>query len=255
MKKKILILCLALAMLLSVALPVFAEEMGMPQVYDAAELLSAQEETDLIAKLEALDLFAAVVTTDNLDGKSPMEYADDFYDRHYGAPDGILLLISTEDNDWWISTCGYGIHAFTDAGIVYMGDQFVPYLSDGDYAAACDTFADLCRDFLSQAATGDPYDSHNLPKAPFDFVVCALIALVVGFVLALIVTGSMKNKLKTHMQSHAASYVKRGSMQITIHKDLYLYSTITRRRRENQGGSSTHRSSSGRSHGGGGGKF
>ena len=185
-----------------------------------------------------------------------MEYADDFYDTAYGHhADGVLLLISMEDNDWWISTCGYGIRAFTDAGISYIGDQIVPYLSDGEYAEAFDVFADLCEDFVRQAQTGDPYDRHNLPKAPVNYVMIGVISVVVGLVIAFIVTEGMKKQLKARMQSQATSYVKKGSMQVDIHRDIYLYSTITRRRRENQGGSSTHRSSSGRSHGGGGGKF
>ncbi len=42
----------------------------------------------------------------------------DYCEYGYGADkDGVLLLISTEDNDVYISTCGYGITAFTDAGI------------------------------------------------------------------------------------------------------------------------------------------
>ena len=253
--KRILVVFLALCMLLTATLPILAEEASPVYLQDGADLLDKEEESALLAKLQAIEIHAAVVTTDSLDGKSPMEYADDFYDEYCIAEDGILLLVSTEDNDWWISTCGYGITAFTDAGIEYMGEQFVPYLSDGDYAEAFDIFADLCVDFIEKARSGDPYDSHNLPKMPFNFAIYAVFALVVGLIVALVVTGSMKNKLKTHMQSHAASYVKKGSMQVNIHRDIYLYSTLTRRRRENQGGSSTHRSSSGRSHGGGGGKF
>ncbi len=255
MKKKILILFIAVMMFFAAALPVFAEEYFPVYLHDGADLLSDAEEERLLAKLQSLDIHAAVVTTDSLSGKSPMEYADDFYDEYCVANDGILLLISMEDNDWWISTCGYGITVFTDAGIDYMGEQFVPYLSDGEYAEAFDVFVTQCEDFIRQAATGDPYDSHNLPKMPFNFVIFAVFSLVVGFIVALVITGGMKNKLKTHMQKHAASYVKKGSMRVNIHKDIYLYSTLTRRRRENQGGSSTHRSSSGRSHGGGGGKF
>jgi hypothetical protein len=37
--------------------------------------------------------------------------------------DGVLLLVSTGDRKWHISTCGYGITAFTDAGIQYLGEQ------------------------------------------------------------------------------------------------------------------------------------
>ena len=34
--------------------------------------------------------------------------------------DGLLLLISTEENDWYISTHGYAIYAFTDDGILFV---------------------------------------------------------------------------------------------------------------------------------------
>ena len=75
-----------------------------------------------------------------------MAYADDFYDYNgygYGdSRDGILLLISMEERDWRISTCGYGITVFTDAGQEYISDKFLPYLSDGDYSEAFTKYAD-----------------------------------------------------------------------------------------------------------------
>ena len=74
-----------------------------------------------------------------------------------------------------------------------------------------------------------------MPKAPFNAVKCLLISMAMGLVIALIVTGSMKAKLKSvRMQSAAASYVKSNN---------------------SSGGSSSHTSSSGQTHGGGGGKF
>lgn len=52
--------------------------------------------------------------------------ADDFYDYNgygYGEEgDGIIFLISMEERKWQISTCGFGITAFTDAGQEYMAD-------------------------------------------------------------------------------------------------------------------------------------
>ena len=69
------------------------------------------------------------VTADTINGETPMAYADDYYDYNgYGAGadnDGILLLLSMEDRDWWISTTGYGIDAFTDYGIDVIGDEIV----------------------------------------------------------------------------------------------------------------------------------
>ena len=90
-----------------------------------------------------------------------MAYADDYYDYNgYGAGadnDGILLLLSMEDRDWWISTTGYGIDAFTDYGIDVIGDEIVPDLSNGDYYSAFTEFIDLTDDFLAEAEKGNPY--------------------------------------------------------------------------------------------------
>jgi uncharacterized protein len=161
-----------------------------------------------------------------------------------------------EDRDWWISTTGYGITAFTDAGIEYLSDRFVPYLSDGDYAGAFDTYAEQCDTFISQATSGDPYDTHNLPKEPFSFLPNLIFCFVIGLLIALIATAIMKGQLKSvRAQAGASDYVKHGSMNVTHRQDLFLYRDVRRTPKPKDSGSGTHRSSSGRSHGGGGGKF
>ena len=84
------------------------------------------------------------------------------------------------------------------------------------------------------------------------------VSIGIGLFAALIVTGSMKGKLKTvHAQAAASQYVKSGSMNITERREMFLYSQIQRHKRETKksGGSSTHTSSSGRTHGGSSGKF
>lgn len=257
--KKVLIMLLALLITLSFAVPAFAE--SMPRLVDQADLLSAAEESNLLSKLDTISnrqgMDVIVVTTDTLDGKSPMAYADDFYDYNGYAEDGILLLVSMEDSDWWISTAGYGITAFTDAEIEYLGDLFVPYLSDGDYVAAFETYADHCDEFITQAKSGNPYDTHNLPKEPFDFLTTLVICFVMGLVIAFIVTAVMKGQLKSvRAQAGASGYVKNGSMNVTHRQDLFLYRDVKRTPKPKESsGSRTHTSSSGRSHGGGGGKF
>ena len=184
-----------------------------------------------------------------------MEYADDYYDYNGYGVDGILLLISMEDRDWWVSTTGFGITAITDAGLEYISDRFVPYLSDGEYAEGFRVFAELCDEFLTQARTGDPYDFYNLPKGPFEFGINLVIALALGLITALISTGVMKAKLKSvRQQTKADAYMINGSMRLTQSRDIFLYSHLDRQEKPKEG-STTHTSSSGRSHGGGGGKF
>ena len=257
--KKLIIMLLALLITLSFTAPAFAE--AMPRLVDQADLLTDAQEASLLSKLDSISnrqgMDVVVVTADTLDGKSPMAYADDFYDYNGYADDGILLLVSMEDSDWWISTAGYGITAFTDAGIEYLGNRFVPSLSDGDYAGAFEIYADHCDEFITQAKTGDPYDTHNLPKEPFDFLLNLAVSFVIGLVIAAIATAVMKGKLKSvRAQAGASGYVKNGSMNVTHRQDLFLYRDVNRTAKpKDSSGSSTHTSSSGRSHGGGGGKF
>ena len=259
MKRRIISLLAVLLVLTIFVLPVSASS---PRLADEADLLSDTECAAIEKQLDELSaqygLDVVLVTTDSTGSRTPMEYADDYFDYNDYAPDGVLLLVSMEESDWWISTTGYGITAFTDAGIAYIGDKVVPYLSDREYAQAFTAFADLCDQFLSQAKAGDPFDTHNLPKEPFKLVRNAIIALVIGLASAFFATGSMKKKLKSVVQkSQANDYVTPGSLQITQSRDFHLYTHLDRREKaqSSSGGSSTHTSSSGTTHGGGGGKF
>ena len=245
-----------------------AEENHPPRLVDHSDLLSSSEEEWISDKLDEVsrkqNFDVVIVTVDSLQGKSAMEYADDFYDYNgYGMGnhyDGVLLLVSMYERQWWISTYGYGITAITEAGIDYISQQFLSDLSNGDYARAFYTYVSLCDEFVAQAKTGTPYDVGNLPKEPFPFLMALLISLGVGFLIAFIVVSCMKAQLKTvHYQSNSRQYIKQGSMQLTRQYDQFLYANISKRRKPEQkqsgGGSSTHGSSSGRSHGGSGGGF
>ncbi len=272
-------LCAALAalvLLLALAAPAFAAESGFADLYyrmnDSAQLLTEDEDNELEASLEELSVrqsFDVVIATiDSLDGEgytSMEEYADDLYDYcqfGYGANrDGVLLLISKGDRKWHISTCGYGITAFTDAGIQYLGQQMTPDMADGDYAAAFRTFIRWTDAYVTAAREGHPYDVNNMPHEPLSIMYLGL-ALVIGLVTALIVTGVMKSQLKSVApQPDASSYVRQGSMRLTNQHDRFLYRDVHRTERpketssDDSGGSSTHTSSSGTTHGGGGGSF
>lgn len=274
MKKNILITMLTLVLCLFMIVPALAEGEntgdGFADEYyrllDMASLLSDEDVDSLTARLDELSLRqkmdVVIATTNTLEGKSVVAYADDLYDNcsfGYGANrDGLILVISMEDNDWYISTCGYGITAFTDAGIKYIGEQIVPYLSDRDFAGAFATYITLCDEFITQARTDKPYDIGSLPRKPMS-PAWILVCLILGLILSCVTVGKMKAKLTTvRAQAAANSYMKNDSMNITDSREMFLYKNVTRTKRSNEssgGGSSTHTSSSGTSHGGGGGKF
>ena len=266
----------ALVLAAALAVPAFAVEGGFADLYyrmfDDAEVLTEDEDNELEDALEELSLrqsfdvtIATIESLESVGADSMEQFADDLYDYcQYGyGPDmdGVLLLVSVGDRKWHISTCGYGITAFTDAGIQYLGEQMTPDMADGDYAAAFRTFIQWTDAYITAAREGHPYDVDNMPHEPLSILYLGL-ALVIGLVTALIVTGVMKSQLKSVApQRDATSYVRQGSMKLTNQRDLFLYRDVHRTERPKEssssdsGGSSTHTSSSGTTHGGGGGSF
>ncbi len=260
MKKRLFAILFTLILCMSVLFNIYSAE-AVTRMVDDADILSASEEEALSEKLDEISLShgldVVIVTTYNTGNLSPTEYADDYFDYNGYAEDGILLLISMEERDWRLSTTGYGITVFTDAGLDYISEEVLAYLSEGEYALGFNVFADLCDEFIRQAEAGTPYDINNLPKAPFDVKDNLKNALIAGAVLTgiimLCITGGMKS---VRRQPFASSYEVLGSMKISRRSEMFLYNHVSKRVKANEnGGSSTHRSSSGRSHGGRGGKF
>lgn len=229
---------------------------------DTADLLTDAEETVLSGKLDEIStrqrVDIVIVTVPSTDERTVTEYADDFYDYGGYKDDGILLFISLGDREWAVSTSGYGITAFTDAGLSYLTDQITDAMSDGQWNEAFHRFAELCDAFITQARTGAPYDAGNLPKKPFNPLLTGLVSLGLGFVLAFFRMNKWKKQLNTvQAKTEAADYVKDGSLNITEQRERFLYRHVDRREKSSgsSGGSSTHTSSSGKTHGGASGKF
>lgn len=257
MKKTVFVLFTTLCLLLT---GLFSAAAAPVRMVDEAGLLYSEEAEELESRLEEISNYygidAVIVTVDSVYGEDPEDYADDYYDYNGYGSDGILLLLALEESRWHISTRGSCIQAFTDAGLKQMEEQLVPLLSEGEFAQAFGLYADLCEDYMEKALAGDPYDTHNLPKEPFKVFGSLAVSMLVGLLVAWIVTAIMKGKLKSvRQQVKADSYVVPGSMELTYSRDLHLYTTLNRRERPKSGGSSTHVSSSGSIHGGRGGKF
>ena len=266
MKKRISVFLTVILLCLACAFPVWAETES--RLADQAGLLDTDQKESLCNTLDEISerdqVDVVVVTVNSLEGKTAQAYAEDYFiDHGYGQGengDGILFLLDMGDRNWAIATHGYAIEVFTDAGQSYIMDQVKPYLSDGDYNEAFHKFATECDDFITQANEAEPYDVENLPDEPFAVGINLLIALAVGLVAGLLVTGNMRRKLKTvRKQDRAASYVRQGSMNVTRSNDFYLYSTVSKsakpKNEDSNGGSSTHTSSSGDTFGGSSGKF
>ena len=248
------------------------------RLVDQADLLEEADETALRQKLdsisEALQFDVVIVTTEHIGSRSPMEFADDYFDYNgfgYGDTfDGCVLMISMAERDWWISTCGFGETALSD-------DYFMEYiryskviskLGNGYYSASFNAFADIVNDFVTEAKTNEPYSRQNRYHEWKFKVAGVCVSLAVGLLAGFLV---MKSKRDSYVsvirkKGEAAAYLV-GPVQFGPSKDTFLRSNVTKTRHvESTGSSSTssrssysspgsHVSSSGRSHGGGGGKF
>lgn len=254
MMKKFYMLLMLFVLAASLVIGVCA---APPVVVDEADLLTPQEEETLRVTLEEkaqqLQMDVVVVTVDSLGGKSARSYADDYYDHNGYSPDGILLLVSMGQREWYISTCGDAIHRITNAEVASIGDQFVSYLSSGDYMEAFLAYADCVSLYADEDDDSFSYEDRQSASETEDitgWLVCVGIGIVAGLVAVLVMKAQLKS---VRSQKAAASYVVAGSFDLTHSNELYLYRNVSRVEKAQSSG--THRGSSGRSHGGGGGRF
>jgi len=275
LKKKLISTLLSAILLCFLILPVSAQ--SVRYVTDHAGLLTEEEITSLeqraAALLDAYDIHAAILTTDSLGGSSPQDYADDYYDASGYGDDGVLFLISMEERDWYISTCGSVRYALTDYGIQQIGENTVDYFSYGLWYDGFDYFLSELPVYLDALEQGAPIDGYADYSGGYyhgsqedilyyeeefepSFLLSLLCGLGVGGITVLIMRLLMNTK---RPQRAASEYMTQGSWDLYNRSDLFLYSKVSKTRRQESngsgGGSSVHRSSSGRSHGGGGGKF
>lgn len=237
-------------------------------VSDQAGILTTRQEQSLEEQFDGIreeyrcDL--GVVTVESCGGRSIQSFTDDYYYRQgYGMGEersGILLMISMGDREWYVATRGEAIRVFTDYGLEILEEQIVPYLSEGEYERAFETFGDLCENFLKEAKENRPYDRDHPYRRPMPLwlrgVICLVSGLAVGGGILAVLTAQLRS---VGYEKRAQEYVRDGSFRITGARDLFLYRTITSRRIERShpggGGSSTHRTSDGGRAGGRGGSF
>lgn len=285
--KKILSITAIAFLLISLCIPCFADTYEQNNsVIDNADIISAGTEEVLASRLKEIgtkyktDL--VVLTVDDTEGKSHMEYADDYYDYNgYGYGDektGTLLLICMEEGNRgvWISTCGEDIERINDYEIDSILDDFVPYLSDGDYDTGVLAYADSLEFELEYEAEyghdGEDYytDSYaaysgNTSANKIEKVVKAyFFAIIIGLAVGGVTAFVLKKQMTPVQQAVSArNYLVNNSFRLTKNFDIFLYSNVTKTAKPkdtdsgsgHSGGGSSHTGSSGVSHGGGGRSF
>lgn len=152
MKSKVVILSILLIGLIYIMLCGYTKiyDESDTKVYDDADLLEKTEEKELeekcIKAAKKMKLDIGIVTTDDTEGKSTMEYADDFYDENKFGFDagnsGLILLIDMQNREFYISTCGIAIQYFNDDDIEDVLTALDEPMAEHDYYLAAETFVD-----------------------------------------------------------------------------------------------------------------
>ena len=106
-----------LLLLVSALLLCGFSEPDQQRIYDYADYYTDEEENELqelcSEAAEELESDFVIVTTEDFEGKTATEYADDFYDYNgfgYGADaTGFLLVFNMEERELAVSNCGEAI--------------------------------------------------------------------------------------------------------------------------------------------------
>ena len=247
------------ALIFFFSVSVFAGE----RIVDNAGILSPEEKADLLKMADSIasanNFDLVIVTEKDTGNKTPMEYADDFFDYNgYGAGedrDGCLLLNIPESRDYWFSTSGRGEKILDRNSYAFdkLEADVIKFLKAGKYYEAYRVFILDMETFLALEAKGRSYNFFQR----WNLVVTGVawfLALAIGFIIVSVWKKGMNTALQ---QTQAAAYVVPGSLAFREKNDRFLYSTVTKTKKQSQSssGGGTHRSSSGRSHGGRGGRY
>lgn len=229
-------------------------------VYDQAGLLTPSEVEMLSGRATDLglkyDISVVIVTTPSTDGRLAMQYADDFYDYNGYKEDGILLLISMDPREIYISTTGKVIQIITNANVEKVLDDMFNRndISSGEYYGAANTFLDDVDRYMAAGPGG---------KIRELTMVEILVPVGLAILVALIMVSSVKKNYAKGRQAPNYNYrrmAKANYSRIDDHltdKRLssYVIPKSTGSSGGGGGGGGTRTGSSGRSHGGGGRRF
>jgi len=223
-------------------------------LYDDADLLTADQEAELARKLEDVShthntqlVVATLPALNNGNIDDFVAYLYDSMDFGYGETrEGVLLLVCMDPREYRILSNGQAGVAIGPDQVDTLCDFMDLYLPKGQYAAAFHSFADQCGEMLQYYESGSPFQVGK------NLAISLVIGLAVGLITALILKGQLKSVRK---QDTAHVYVKRGSMQVNLRHDIFLYRNVTRTRKQEREKSSSTSGSGGTARTKGGGSF
>jgi uncharacterized protein len=244
---------------------VFSQGFAKERIVDNADLLSDSQKSELtnlintISEAHNFDLVIVTETSILGRGKSPMEFADDFFDYNgYGLGenrDGCVFLRVVNSRDYRFSTSGRGIKVLNPTALGHLESATGKYLTGNNFYEAARAYIQTWDKFLDLEAKGRNFNFFYRWN-----ILLVLISWLVALVIGLIVISGWKQGMNTaRLKTQAAAYIITKSLNFTVKKDSFLFSKVEKVKQDSQqtslsGNRGVHTSSSGRTHGGGGGK-
>lgn len=250
-----------------------AEESG--PVYDYANLLSDKEEAELEERVAGLeedwDMNFVILTIEDAQGKSAMDYADDFYmDQGYYDNErrgGVIYLIDMDNREVRVETAHDMLYYLTDKRVDAVIDAGYEELTEGYYYGCFWYMMDQTEEFLEDGIPAGQYtyDSETGEIRVYrsitsgEAVLAILAAILAGAAACLYVRFSYRKKYTTYRYP----WQEKGQFQARKKTDHIVNQVVTSRRipkdppPDSDGGNitTTHDSSGGGTFGGGGRSF
>lgn len=280
--KKLLRMLSMLTMLAAFALsPAFA----LSGVYDASNVFSADEEANLSTRVEQLEAQTdgwkfAIVTTDNAEGKTARDYADDRWDAS-GDADGALVLFDFDNGEVYISCAGDAMALYTDARVESILDEMFVYIPDGAYYDAAVAFIDSAARYYEAGMetddpiyhlepgnsienyADDPEYQYIQPARKKNVLLISGVAVLSGLAAGGIAVGLAMAKYRLKFPDRSYNVAKHAQLELTDRRDDVIGHIVTHRRIPRNddhgggdghpgGGTTIHHSSGGSVHSGGG---
>ena len=246
---------------------------------DQADLLSESEETDILRQAQQIasktKWDVRILTTDDTNGRSARDYAEDYYMDNYHSDDGFACLIDMDNREIYIATSGETIYYLTDDRREALLDNAYEYVSDGDYAGTFESMLTDMQKYYDQGVESDAYTYNEDTgeyveyKRPKQFTLFkTLLAALAGLVGSLGMGGIVSKQYKQKGKPVRYSVRDNGSLSLAVKQDRLVNRFVTTRHipkspPPSSGGggfsgghqSSIHIGSGGHSFGGGGRKF
>lgn len=245
-------------------------------IFDSAQLFTEDERASLEETCRQYgsesDIAIVIVTTSDLNGKTPQLYLEEFYDANGADGDGVyrsaaLLLLNMTPGARSVEIQGYGTAQtyLNNQRINYILDDITPQLAEGKYFDAMLGYTEQAAYYMGQEVQSSPGanpggSSHYNPppsngagysRQEDSIFFNTYFQLGLAAVIGAATVGIMAARSGGRVTTNNRTYLDPAHSRLLAHSDQYIRTTVTKVRRP-KNNEHNNNSSLG---GGGGGSF